>query len=81
VEDMDEIISGINIARLPSASGRSEFIKFFKGDRITLSESILAKCYECTGHYQDGREDCGCDICPLHPYMPYNPNKLKFRAT
>ena len=78
---MDEIISGINITRFPAASGRSEFIKFLKGDRITLSESILAKCYGCMGYYQDGRNDCEDKLCPLYPYMPYNPNKIKFRAS
>ena len=65
---------------LPAASGRSEFIKYSKGERLTLSESILAKCYDCMGCYQDGRNDCELKDCSLYPFMPYNPDKVKFRA-
>jgi hypothetical protein len=32
---------------------------------------ILAKCYECTAGYADGKMDCGVESCPLHPLMPY----------
>lgn len=69
-----------DIENLPAASGRSEYIKYSKGERLTLSEAILAKCYDCMGCYQDGRNDCELKDCPLYPFMPYNPEKVKFRG-
>lgn len=53
------------------ARGRSELLKFLNGNRITPSQAIKAKCYECMGYYADGKIDCGIETCPLYPFMSY----------
>lgn len=62
-----------------SAAGGKSFLKHEKGERLTMKEAIRAKCYECTGGYDSGREDCGITKCSLHPYMTFNPARLKAR--
>jgi len=37
----------------------------------SLKMAIIAKCYECSGEYADGRKDCGIKSCPLYRWMPY----------
>jgi len=60
--------------------GRNDYIRFLKGEKLTLSERILANCYECNGFYADGRADCECDSCPFYEVNPCNPAKVAFRA-
>ena len=59
------------------AKGKSEFIKYLEGDRLTPRQTILAKCYECTNFYADGRMDCKISDCPSYPYMPYREGGVK----
>ena len=54
-----------------AARGRQELIRHFEGDRNTIRQMALAKCYDCMGYYSDGREECGIELCPLYPIMPY----------
>jgi hypothetical protein len=37
----------------------------------TRKEAILQKCWDCQGHYFDGKSDCENPGCPLYTYMPY----------
>ena len=53
------------------AKGKREFEKFKKGEKLTYKQSVLAKCYDCTCFYADGKVDCKAKSCPLHPYMPF----------
>lgn len=69
-----------NIEKAPLAQGQKELTSYLRGNRLTLSESILAHCYDCMGFYVDGKDDCEMELCPLYPFMPYNPNKSKFKA-
>lgn len=62
-----------------NAQGQREFIRYLKGEHINLRDAIKAHCYDCMGYYADGIMDCGCVRCPLHPFMPYNPNKPTLR--
>jgi len=57
------------------AKGKNELIKHLRGERLSSTDAIKAKCYECMGGYGDDKIDCGVTICPLHPIMPYNENK------
>jgi hypothetical protein len=59
--------------------GRNELIRHYEGKRLTLSEAIKAHCYECTGYYDGGAEDCGNRSCPLYPYAPYSEFKAPKR--
>lgn len=54
-----------------SAKGRTDYKKFTEGKRLTPSQAIRAKCYECMAGYDDGRYDCIVYDCPLYPFMPY----------
>lgn len=41
------------------------------GVKLHRKAAMLAKCYECMGGYNEGREDCLGVSCPLYPYFPY----------
>jgi hypothetical protein len=60
--------------------GKNELIRHYQGKRLTLAEAITAHCYECSGYWDNGAEDCGIPTCPLYPYAPYSdvkaPKKL-----
>lgn len=52
--------------------GKAEYLKYLRGERLTLREAVTAACYECRGYYEDmPTEDCLVVICPLRPFMPY----------
>jgi len=36
-----------------------------------MKQRVLANCYQCTGMYTDGRDDCEVEDCAFHVYMPY----------
>lgn len=57
--------------------GKGELLAFLRGERLTQKQAIQAHCYDCQGGYSGGAEDCLSDICPLRPFMPYNPNRQK----
>ena len=61
-----------------TSAGRTHYLQFLNGKKLTHKGSILAKCYECEGGYSDGRYDCELPACPLYPFMPY---RDKFRST
>jgi len=53
------------------ARGRSELIRYLKGNRITRDQAIWAKCYDCMGYFVDGVSDCKDTECSLYPFNPY----------
>lgn len=53
------------------AQGKKEILKYLKGNRLTLRQSVIAKCYDYMAFYTDGRNDCKLLDCPLYPFMPY----------
>lgn len=68
------------ISKQKNAQGQKELIALLTGKPINLRGAIKAKCYDCMGYYSDGISDCNDFSCPLHPFMPYNPNKPILRA-
>lgn len=60
-----------------SAQGNRFLEMHLSGDRLTQRQAIIAQCYFCMGYYVDGRRDCGCEECPLYPYMPYKSKESK----
>jgi hypothetical protein len=54
-----------------SSKGKSFYINYLSGKKITQRQAILSKCYECMGYYADGRRDCLMQDCALYPWMPY----------
>ena len=56
---------------MKKAKGRAHYERHHAGARLSPTQAILAKCYECTGFYSDGLDDCKMPRCPLYPYMPY----------
>jgi len=59
------------------AKGKSDLIRHLEGDKLSFKRAIHAKCYECMGYCIDGLIDCTLTDCPLYPFMPYNPNRIK----
>lgn len=60
-----------------SARGQKELIKHIERHSLTLRQAVYAKCYDCTGFYADGKNDCCMPGCSLYPFMPYNANRVK----
>ena len=60
-----------------AARGQKELIKHLEGHCLTLRQGVYAKCYDCTGYYADGKNDCCMPGCSLYPFMPYNTNRVK----
>lgn len=71
-----EMLERINDAS--KCSGRSNIIKSITGQKISASAAIVAKCFDCCGHYIDGRKDCEVSYCPLYPWMPYGLMRKKY---
>ncbi|MCC8194794.1 MAG: hypothetical protein LIP28_09145 [Deltaproteobacteria bacterium] len=55
----------------PVSSGRTQYLRYLNGEKLTHKEAVHAKCAECCGGYADGRQDCGIPACPLYQFMPY----------
>jgi len=53
------------------ARGGKELRRYLSGEKLTQRQMILAKCYECSNGYADGKTNCGIESCPLYSQMPY----------
>ena len=49
--------------------GQVVLIKHLEGRRLTRSQAIRAKCYDCDGMGDSGV--CGLVECSLYPFSPY----------
>ena len=49
--------------------GKSQLLKHLRGERITRSQAIKAKCYDCDGMGDTG--ECEIEGCSLYPYSPF----------
>lgn len=58
-------------ANWPTSSGKTQYLRYLNGEKLTYMEAGLARCAECCGGYIDGRYDCGIPTCPLYGHMPY----------
>jgi len=47
--------------------------------KVTRKNAILLQCWECMGHYADGKQDCENRTCALYPFMPYKKKKPKLK--
>jgi hypothetical protein len=55
----------------PETVGRRLYLKNMNNEKITIKQRVIAKCFECSNGYIDGRVSCEIKDCPLFPYMPY----------
>lgn len=60
-----------------TARGQKELLKHLSGQRLTLKQAVLAKCYDCSCFYADGKVDCKMPSCSLYPFMTFNTDKSK----
>jgi hypothetical protein len=63
-----------------AAKGQALLKKSLQGDRLSASQAIKAKCYDCMGYFEDGKGDCGDPLCPLYPWMAYGQKACANRA-
>jgi hypothetical protein len=56
---------------MSNATGVKEQKAFETGKKLTLKQSVLAKCADCMGNYADGKIDCRVPECSLYPFMVY----------
>lgn len=72
-------LQAVRSARLKK--GKNYLLTHLTGGVLTRGQAIFAFCYECMGFYDGGARDCCQEWCPLHPFMPYNPNRQRGKAT
>lgn len=53
------------------SAGKTDYLRFLRGERISLLAAVKAKCFDCCAYFEVGREDCGVEDCPLYPWMAY----------
>ena len=58
-----------------NARGKKEQEKHLAGEKLSMRQRILAKCYNCMNEYADGKVDCEIEECSLYAVMPYRQNK------
>lgn len=61
----------------PLKNGKNYLLRHLEGKPLTQQQAIRAHCYACMGFYEGGTKDCGITTCPLHPFMPFNPNRRR----
>ena len=61
--------------KAPKRAGKRELIKHLEGGKITRSQGVRAKCFDCNGMGESNK----CDIvtCPLYPFSPYRQKAAK----
>ena len=47
--------------------GKADYIRFLKGERLTLGETLMTKCYQCNGYGE--QNSCASPDCPNFPYF------------
>ena len=63
------------------AKGKTELLKHLMGDRLTIRQMAIARCYDCMGYFGDGRgTDCEMPTCSLYPIMPYRKQGEKYAS-
>ena len=55
-----------------TSAGKTHYLKYLNGKKLTRNQAILAKCFECSGYYADGRSACEITDCPIWPWAPYS---------
>ena len=61
-----------------SRRGKSDWLRYQKGERLTRAKAIQAYCYECNGYGELKTYDI--KECPLYPYSPYSPKKDQMKG-
>ena len=59
------------VKRAPRYQGKKDYIRILEGKPHTRSQAIKAHCFDCTGFYDGGAQDCGNVTCALYAFMPY----------
>ena len=62
-----------------SRAGKSELLKHLQGKRLTRSQAIKAKCFDCNGMGEVG--ECEIEECSLLPYSPYRTKAKKISGS
>lgn len=64
------LLESLRTAKL--SSGRRLLEKWYAtGQKLTRGQAMTAKCCECMCFYEDGKQDCENQVCPMYPYVPY----------
>ncbi|RLB07735.1 MAG: hypothetical protein DRG27_06255 [Deltaproteobacteria bacterium] len=53
------------------AVGKRQLIRYLSGEKISRTEAIKAKCYDCMGYCADGISECKDKDCPLWAYSQF----------
>jgi hypothetical protein len=62
-----------HVTKWPRKSGKADYLRFLNGEKLTRSEAIRAKCYECV--CGEDTEPCLQPHCPLIDYCQWGKGK------
>jgi hypothetical protein len=62
------------------SQGKRLMLKHLNNERLSASQAIKAKCFDCCGGFADGRQPCKISSCPLIKWYPFNAT-AKSKAT
>ena len=57
----------------PKRRGKTEYIRYLEGGKITRSQAVRAKCFDCNGMGESN--ECSIETCALLPFSPYREKK------
>jgi hypothetical protein len=67
-----EIEDEINFVKsLKSRAGKNKRLAFLRGEYVSDTDRIIARCHVCCGGWEDEIFDCHDSRCPLYEKMPY----------
>jgi hypothetical protein len=55
----------------PASICNTQHVRHMNGEKLSRTEAMLAKCADCMGNFEDGRNDCKVFSCPMYAFMPY----------
>ena len=62
-----------HVAKWPKKSGKADYLRFLNDEKLTRSEALKAKCYECVAG--EDTQPCLVQYCPLIDYCQWGKGK------
>lgn len=67
----------IQVSKWEQRKGKASYLRYLRGQRISMRQGIEAKCFDCLGGYPEGAEDCNIPTCSLYGWMPYRGKAIR----
>ena len=62
-----------HVNKWPRKAGKTDYLRFLNGEKLTRAEALKAKCYECVAG--EDTQPCLVEYCPLVGYCQWGKGK------